>query len=72
MAGPAFGLTYKATIDTFPGTFLILVAVLSLLGSMLLFLVTWGLGRADRLRHADEHGRAEEKGLEEEGFDLHQ
>ena len=68
VAGPVFSQTYRATIDSFPGTFLIIVAVLCLLGSVLLYLVTWGLGKADRLRRVDESGKAEEKVQEAEGF----
>ena len=51
----------QATIDTFPGAFLLLVAGLSLLCSMLLFIVTWGLGRADSLRRVEERRIAKEK-----------
>ena len=69
MASPVFGLTYKATIDTFPGAFLILVAALSLLCSMLLFIVTWGLGKSDSLSRKDERHVAKEKFLVEEGVD---
>ena len=69
VASPVFGLTYKATIDTFPGAFLIIVAALSLLCSLLLFLVTWGLGKSDSLKWKDEQQRAKEKFLMEEGVD---
>ena len=69
MASPVFGLTYKATIDTFPGAFLILVAALSLLCSMLLFIVTWGLGKSDFLSRKDERHEAKEKFLVEGGVD---
>ena len=64
VASPVFSLTYKATIDSFPGTFLIIVAVLCLLGSVLLYLVTWGLGRADERVNEDGNGKTEEKSLE--------
>ena len=70
VASPVFGLTYKATIDTFPGAFLILVAALSLLCSMLLFIVTWGLGKSDSLKWKDERqNRAKEKLLMKEEVD---
>ena len=65
LAVPVFSLTYRATIDTFPGTFLIIVAFLCLLGSVLLFVVTWGLRKADKLRLANENDKSEgEKALE--------
>ena len=64
MADPVFSLTYRATMDTFPGTFLIIVAALCLLGSGLLFLVTWGLGKADKLRLANEKKSEEEMAIE--------
>ena len=64
VAGPLFSLTYKATIDSFPGTFLIIVALLCLPGSVLLYLVTWGLGREGQLRRVNENGETEEKALE--------
>ena len=69
VASPVFSLTYKATIDFFPGTFIIIVAVLCLLGSVLLYLVTWGLGKADELKCANENGKTEEMALKKEGFD---
>ena len=69
VASPVFGLTYKATIDTFPGAFLILVAALSLLCSMLLFIVTWGLGKSDSRSRKDERHLAKEKFLVEGGVD---
>ena len=59
VADPVFSLTYRATMDTFPGTFLIIVAALCLLGSTLLFVVTWGLGKADKLRLANEKKTSE-------------
>ena len=59
VADPVFSLTYRATMDTFPGTFLIIVAALCLLGSALLFVVTWGLGKADKLRLANEKKTSE-------------
>ena len=58
---PVFSLTYRATIDTFPGTFLFIVAVLCLLGSFLLFVVTWGLSKADKLRLANGNEKSEEE-----------
>ena len=61
VADPLFSLTYRATIDTFPGTFLIIVAFLCLIGSALLFVVTWGLGKADKLRLANEKKKSEEE-----------
>ena len=64
VADPVFSLTYRATIDTFPGTFLIIVAVLCLLGSVLLYVVTWGLSKADQLRLANENSKSEEKDME--------
>ena len=65
LAVPVFSLTYRATIDTFPGTFLIIVAVMCLLGTVLLFVVTWGLGKSDKLRLANENEKSEgEKALE--------
>ena len=59
VADPVFSLTYRATMDTFPGTFLIIVAALCVLGSALLFVVTWGLGKADKLRLANEKKTSE-------------
>ena len=61
VADPVFSMTYRATMDTFPGTFLIIVAALCLLGSGLLFLVTWGLGKADKLRLANENEKSQEE-----------
>ena len=61
VADPVFSMTYRATMDTFPGTFLIIVAAICLLGSALLFVVTWGLGKADKLRLANENEKSEEE-----------
>ena len=69
VASPVFGLTYKATIDTFPGAFLILVAALSLLCSLLLFIVTWGLGKSDSLKRNDEQQKKVKEKLLVEGVD---
>ena len=38
-----FFLFFKATVETFPGAYLIIVASLALLNSALLFTVRWGL-----------------------------
>ena len=58
---PSYSGVCQATIDTFPGAFLLLVAGLSLLCSVLLFTVTWGLGMADSLRRIEERRSAKEK-----------
>ena len=45
---------FEATVDTFPGAYLLIVAALALLNSALLFSVRWGLSKSDALRELDE------------------
>jgi hypothetical protein len=54
VASPVFGFTYRVTLDTFPGAFLILTAVLSIICCFMMLYVTWGLKTADRMRKLDE------------------
>jgi hypothetical protein len=54
VARPLFGFTYRSTIDTFPGAFLLVAAVIAAFCTITLFYVTWGLQRADRRRKKAE------------------
>ena len=46
-AKPLFGFTYRATVATFPGAFLLLVSSVALPCACALFAVTWGLKGRD-------------------------
>ena len=43
VAKPLIGFTYRATVATFPGAFLLLVSSVALPCACALFAVTWGL-----------------------------
>ena len=60
IAGPIYGFTYKATIKTFPGAFLMFTAAIFALSGVLMIVVNLGLRRADRKKIAKEAKAAEE------------
>ena len=43
VAKPLIGFTYRATVATFPGAFLLMVSAVALPCACALFAVTWGL-----------------------------